>query len=128
MSSNDIEIGAVGWFDLTIPNADEVRGFYSKVTGWKHEGLSMGEYDDYVMKAPDTGRALAGVCHARGTNKDLPPQWIIYINVKNLDESIDNCNKLGGSVISEIKVMAGYGKYCIIKDPAGAVCALFEHT
>ncbi len=127
MSSNKAEIGAVGWFDLTIPNADELRDFYSKVTGWRPEPLSMGEYNDYVMKTPDTDRAVAGVCHARGTNKDLPPQWMIYINVKNIGESIKTCESLGGSVLMDIKEMGEYGKYCFIKDPAGAVCALFEH-
>ncbi len=127
MSSSNAEIGAVGWFDLTIPNADELRDFYSKVIGWRPEPSSMGEYNDYVMKTPDTDRAVAGVCHARGTNKDLPPQWMIYINVKNIDESIKTCESLGGSVLMNIKEMGEYGKYCFIKDPAGAVCALFEH-
>ena len=127
MSSSNAEIGAVGWFDLTIPNADELRDFYSKVTGWRSEPLSMGEYNDYVMKTPETDRAVAGVCHARGTNKDLPPQWMIYINVKNIGDSIKTCESLGGSVLMDIKEMGEYGKYCFIKDPAGAVCALFEH-
>ncbi len=31
-----------------------------------------------------------------------------------------------GKIISGPKDMAGYGRFCTIEDPAGAVCALFE--
>ncbi len=36
------------------------------------------------------------------------------------------CKDNGGKVLSEPKEMAGYGKFCVIEDPAGAVCTLFE--
>ena len=32
----------------------------------------------------------------------------------------------GADVIETPKEMAGYGRMCVIEDPAGAVCALFE--
>ena len=34
--------GTVGWFDLTIDNADEIREFYEQVVGWTSTPLSMG--------------------------------------------------------------------------------------
>ena len=51
---------------------------------------------------------------------------MIYITIKNIDESAKLCKESGGKVLSEPKVMAGYGKFCVIEDPAGAVCTLFE--
>ncbi|HWM91929.1 MAG TPA: VOC family protein [Thermoanaerobaculia bacterium] len=118
------QVGTVAWTDLTIPNADEVRDFYAAVAGWKPEALSMGDYNDYVMAAPD-GKGVAGVCHARGGNAGLPPQWLIYITVENVDESIRQCLEKGGKVIAGPKKM-GSGKYCVIQDPAGAVAALID--
>lgn len=126
MSNKKPEIGTITWIDLTIPNAEEIRDFYGRVVGWKPEPLSMGEYDDFVMNAPETKTAVAGVCYSRGGNAGLPPQWLIYITVENIDESIQSCTKLGGKVISEPKNYASMGRYCVIQDPAGAVCALFE--
>jgi len=126
MSNKKPEIGTITWVDLTIRNAEEIRDFYGKVVGWKPEPLSMGEYDDFVMNLPETKTAIAGVCHSRGSNAGLPPQWLIYITVENIDESISTCIKLGGKIISEPKNYAGTGKYCVIQDPAGAVCALLE--
>jgi len=126
MSNEKHEIGSITWIDLTIPNAEEIKDFYNKVVGWKPEPLSMGEYNDFVMNTPETKTATAGICHSLGGNAGLPKQWLIYITVENIDESIQSCIKLGGKIIGELKNYAGMGRYCIIQDPAGAVCALFE--
>ncbi len=69
------EVGAIGWADLTVENAEQVRDFYRDVVGWKVTELSMGDYSGYCMNATAGGKTVAGVCHARGTNADLPPQW-----------------------------------------------------
>lgn len=120
------DIGAIAWTDLTIEDADTIRDFYSNVVGWNFEFVSMGEYSDYSMLQPDTKKPVAGICHARGSNSDLPPQWLLYITVANIEESIAASQKLGGKTITPIKNYANMGRYCIIQDPAGAVCALFE--
>lgn len=118
--------GTIGWLDLTVSDATAVRDFYSRVVGWSFEPVSMGTYDDYTMIAPDTGEPVSGVCHARGANADLPAQWLVYINVADLDESIRACEALGGALVTGPKTMGGHGRYCVISDPAGAVAALFE--
>lgn len=126
MSKNKPEIGSITWVDLTIPEAKKVRDFYTKIIGCKYDSFSMGEYDDFVMLTPESGNGAAGVCHARGGNANLPPQWLIYITVENVDEGALKCKELGGKILAEPKEMRNYGKYCVIQDPAGAVCALFE--
>lgn len=127
MSEKDItQIGTILWTDLTIDNAEEVSKFYSKVIGWKSEPVSMGDYNDFSMANPASDDPVAGVCHKRGDNADLPSQWLNYFSVDNLEQSIESCKQLGGKIIVEPKAMGEMGKYCIIEDPAGAVCALFE--
>ena len=115
--------GTIGWRDLTVDNAEAVRDFYCEVTGWKSEPLDMGGYDDYVMMAEDGGPGVAGVCHARGTNANIPPQWLIYINVADLDASLARCLELGGQIVDGPREI-GESRFCVIRDPAGAVCAL----
>lgn len=119
------EIGSIPWMDLTIENAEDVKDFYSKVIGWKAEPVSMGEYNDFNMISPTDNKVKTGICHARGSNAELPPQWLIYITVEDVDKSADACVKNGGSVISGPRELGGYGRFCVIKDPAGAVCALY---
>ena len=119
--------GTIAWADLTVPDAESVRDFYVRVTGWTAQPLAMkGGYDDFVMSAPGSGQAVAGICHARGPNVGLPPQWLLYIIVPDLDESLDACRTAGGEVIAGPKAM-GAARYAVIRDPAGAVAALFQN-
>lgn len=120
----DKSIGSIGWIDLTVTNASEVKNFYAEVIGWKPEGLSMGDYEDFNMTID--GEPKTGICHKKGPNANIPSQWMIYINVADMSASTQAVEKLGGKLLSEIKNMGGYGKFCIIEDPAGAVCTLFE--
>jgi hypothetical protein len=117
--------GTVSWFDLTIPNADAVRDFYSAVAGWSVMPIDMGGYSDYAMLPPGSKGAAAGICHARGENADLPPQWLIYITVPNLAKSLKACVARGGSIIRPAKSMGG-ARMAVVRDPAGAVAALFQ--
>jgi predicted enzyme related to lactoylglutathione lyase len=118
--------GKIGWIDLTVENAEEVRDFYSKVAGWSPSPVDMGDYSDYNMILRGTEDPVAGICHARGMNSDLPPQWIIYITVENLDGSILECEKLGGKVIVGPITYGEGARYCVIRDPAGNVSALCQ--
>jgi predicted enzyme related to lactoylglutathione lyase len=119
------KLGTIGWTDLTVPDAEKTRQFYSEVIGWKSEPVSMGDYNDFSMIPPDGDQPAAGICHARGTNAGLPPVWMIYITVDDIDESIERCLALGGEVVVAPKAM-GSARYCVIKDPAGAVAGLYS--
>ncbi len=124
------EIGAIGWVDLTVPNAAEVRDFYRAVVGWTTSEVDMGGYSDFCMNIPGSGRTTAGICHARGENADIPPRWLVYLNVANLDQSLMTCAALGGKALTKVRSLGASGRFCVIEDPAGAVAALFEppHT
>jgi predicted enzyme related to lactoylglutathione lyase len=119
-------VGTIGWTDLTVDDADGVRDFYAAVTGWTPQPLSMGDYADYVMST-ENGTAVAGVCHARGPNAALPPVWIVYIVVADLDASLAECGARGGAVIGSPRNAGGGARYAVIRDPAGALAALYQH-
>ncbi len=115
--------GTISWQDLTVEQAEKIRDFYEAVVGWAPEPVGMGAYSDFVMTAE--GDEVAGICHARGHNADLPPVWIVYITVEDLDHSMHECLRLGGSILTPARGYGG-GRYCVIKDPAGAICALYQ--
>ncbi|MBA3804525.1 MAG: VOC family protein [Acidobacteria bacterium] len=122
------KIGSIGWADLTVENATQLRDFYSEVVGWSATGVEMGGYSDFCMNEPQTGNSVAGICHARGLNAEIPPVWLIYITVADLDVSMAKCVELGGEVISGPRASGSQGRYCVVRDPAGAVAALFEQA
>jgi predicted enzyme related to lactoylglutathione lyase len=119
------KVGTIMWRDLTVPDADRVRDFYADVVGWRAEPVDMGGYSDFNMLAPGSAEPTAGICFRRGGNADLPSQWLIYITVADLDRSLERCAALGGTLIAGPKQM-GKSRYCVIADPSGAVCALFQ--
>jgi predicted enzyme related to lactoylglutathione lyase len=126
-NSEDSTIGSIAWRDLTVDDAEGIRDFYKDVVGWESSPVSMGEYSDFNMLSPTTQETVAGICHAKGTNANLPSQWLVYIVVENVDESASKCKQLGGHVMVGPKTM-GSGRFCVIRDPAGAVCALYQTT
>lgn len=125
MADDKKEIGEIVWVDLTIPNAKDVREFYLSVTGWDSNEFNMGDYSDYVVATPEKSKTVAGIVHARGDNADLPPYWLIYIKVRSLEESMKAARDGGGEVLAGPKSF-GEAKFCVIKDPAGAVFGIIE--
>ncbi len=118
--------GTFGWTDLTVDDAEQIRHFYARVAGWHSGAVDMGGHDDFNMKASPDGEPVAGICHARGSNAGLPAQWLIYITVDDLDRAVASVEALGGSGVRPAGEPGGIGRFCVIRDPAGAVAALYE--
>ena len=120
-------VGRIAWLDLTVSDAAATRDFYREVVGWGVEDFVMDDdgeaHADYVMLGGD-GNPAAGICHARGTNRGLPPVWMIYLPVGDLDESLRRVGEEGGEVIKASKGDDGAHAYAAIRDPAGACLAL----
>ena len=124
MSKN--KIGRVAWMDLTIDDATTVSEFYSKVVGWDIQSFDMGDYEDYCMNDPKTGETLAGVCNAKGSNAKIPPVWMMYIGVDNLEDSLKAVTEQGGNILGDKRGDGKGGYYQMIQDPAGAYLTLWE--
>ena len=124
MSAVKNKVGKFLWADLTVPNATELKEFYKEVIGWTEHAIAMkdGEeaYEDFAMMA-DKDTAVGGICNQRGVNVNIPPQWISYINVTNVEESLNKALQLGGKVIHESKKKDGSYNFVILTDPIGAV-------
>jgi predicted enzyme related to lactoylglutathione lyase len=120
------DIGKVAWLDVTVPDAPKLRDFYKRVVGWSVQGKEMGGYEDYVMSPPAGGGAAAGICHARGVNVGLPNVWLPYFMVADVEASARTVEVLGGRLRTPIRSMVGKGRYVVIEDSGGAVCALFQ--
>jgi len=124
--SESERIGKIAWTDLSVPDAEGIREFYSRVVGWSSAPVSMGDYDDFKMIPSGSEEPVAGICHAQGVNADFPPMWIIYIVVEDLEESLTACREEGGEILVGPKAMGPGSAYAVIRDPAGAVSALYQ--
>ena len=143
------KVGDMVWMDLSVPNAEQVKGFYQKVIGWQSEAVVMSDNDekyndftmtsakvegelapeessqDFVTESPVTENFVTGICHARGSNANMPSAWLPYFLVADIDVAVATVKSAGGDLVTEIKSM-GDNRYVVIKDPAGAMCGLFQ--
>lgn len=122
MNISQQDVGKILWHDLTVPNATAIRDFYQQVIGLSAEAVPVEDHEDYNLIAPATGQPTAGVCHALGMNADLPPVWMIYMVVADLNASMHKVEALGGKILKAVEGLP----YCVIQDPAGAIMALYE--
>jgi predicted enzyme related to lactoylglutathione lyase len=120
MSEQQPKPGTIAWADLTVLKASELRDFYQAVVGWTPSPVSMGDYDDFNMTPPGSAAPAAGICHARGNNASLPPQWVLYVPVTDLAKSLQGVQQLGGQILYRSP------HFTVIRDPAGAVLALMQ--
>ena len=118
-------VGKVEWMDLTVPDAGQLQKFYTSVVGWSSNDVDMGSYSDFNLNLPGTEDTIAGVCHSRCSNDNIPSQWLIYVRVESVADSAVRCKKMGGEVLDGPRRMGG-SNFCVIKDPAGAVMALLS--
>ncbi|HEV8631279.1 MAG TPA: VOC family protein [Thermoanaerobaculia bacterium] len=116
--------GSIGWVDLTVADAEEVREFYRQVVGFDTMAVDMGTHKDWCV-GPAGGDPVAGICHARGGNAGLAPVWLVYFVVADLDVSLASCRERGGEVLAPVRQM-GKARYAVVRDPAGAACALYQ--
>jgi uncharacterized protein len=115
--------GQIVWQDLTVKNAEQVKDFYSQVIGWKTDPHNMGEYNDYNVNLTESDETIAGICNARGTNANVPSQWLLYVWVEDFQASVTKCIELDGKILDGPRKMGG-NNFCVIQDPAGACIAL----
>ena len=115
--------GCISWIDLTVSDAAPTRDFYRQVVGWSAQDVGMEDasvrYADYRMCGED-GTGAAGVCHARGVNRGLPPVWLVYLPVGDLAESLRRVSEEGGKVIKTTQGADGQVVTAVVRDPVGA--------
>jgi len=112
------------WCDITTDDAETLSDFYADVMGWKKEPFDMGGYNDFIMMKSD-GSPAGGICHKKGGNSEIPGGWIPYFTVANVDDALAKTLSNHGKQLSEVR-QHGTARFCMIKDPSGACCALYE--
>jgi predicted enzyme related to lactoylglutathione lyase len=121
------KIGTIFHTELTVDNATEIRDFYAAVIGWEYDTIPVEDHEDYVMKTRD-GDWVTGICHRLAPNANIPPQWLAWVAVEDLEHSLEICEAQGGKVIAPVRQVDEHSSFAIIQDPAGAVLALSGPT
>lgn len=121
------EPGAFTWCELNTRDVAGSKAFYSSVFGWGAE--TSGEdgpmpYTEFKLG----GESVAGMMEMGGhMPAEVPPHWLVYVEVADTDGAVDRATSLGGSVVVPGTDFPG-GRFAIVVDPQGATLGVMTPT
>ena len=110
--------GQFVWYELTTPDVDAAKKFYSRVAGWGTQRFD----NDYDMWTTG-GRPVGGVMQLRDDMREqgVPPNWLPYVESDDVDATAAKAASLGGRVVYGPEDIPGGGRFVVLQDPQGAV-------
>jgi uncharacterized protein len=115
--------GTFVWDELWTPDQKASEKLYRSLTGWGLDTMDMGPMGSYlVLKRGE--KTAAGVMKVPAPG--MPPFWLSYVSVKDVDEATARAKKLGATVTAPPSDIPTVGRFSILTDPTGAAVALFK--
>ena len=118
--------GVFVWHELATSNVADVKRFYSGLFGWTAHDMPMPGGSGAYTLFRHGGTDIAGCMPNQGHGKGSPPMWLTYVAVDDVDDSAAKAQELGALLVVEPTDIPGIGRFSVIRDPHGAVLALFK--
>ena len=118
--------GTFCWADLGTTDTAAAKRFYTGLFGWSFEDRPMG--DQYYTMLELHGKHVGALYPQQEDERSahIPPHWMCYIAVESADKTAARAAELGGTVLAPPFDVYEAGRMAIIRDPDGAVVALWE--
>ncbi|MCB9948957.1 MAG: VOC family protein [Rhodospirillaceae bacterium] len=112
------------WNELVTRDSAKAAAFFAELIGWTAETMDM-PTGAYTMFKKD-GVPAAGMLDMRQHDipDAVPPHWMAYIQVPDVDASAARVADLGGTVVVPPMDIPTVGRFCVITDPTGAHVSL----
>jgi predicted enzyme related to lactoylglutathione lyase len=127
-----IRRGEFLWNELITRDDVAAMEFFERLLGWTHQDWPLGEGSEggtyRIMKIGD--KSVAGIMRMVPPQipEGVPPHWMSYIGVDDVDARHEAALALGARSIHPPSDIPGVGRFCIIQDPTGGVVALMTPT
>ena len=118
--------GALSWGELMTTDPDAAIAFYTKLFGWETEEMSNPGMRYTVFKAG--GEAIGGIMGMPDPAQGMPPSWFNYVTVTDVDATGQSAVELGGTVLMGPQDIPQVGRFCVIRDPQGAVINAIQYS
>ena len=128
------ELGKAGefyWHELYTSDLEAGFAFYQQVAGWERMGaIDMGPMGTYLLWGRD-GRQLGGMMTMppgmkTPDGRDVPPSWMYYVTVEDLDDALERARGKGATVLNGPMEVPGGQRIVQLMDPQGAAFALIS--
>jgi predicted enzyme related to lactoylglutathione lyase len=111
------------WADLLARQPLDMTRFYQGIADYTVvDDTRSTEANDYFLRVNGFARAGVGPLPA----DDILPNWLPYIRVKDVMNSVMQATQFGGTVIVDPNPTLFNGKLAVIADPTGAVFGIVQ--
>lgn len=117
--------GEFCWNELVTSDSQSAFKFYTQLFGWKIiREMDMGAMGTYrVFGIGD--KEMGGLMNIP-QGASMPPSWIYYTEISDLDAALARAKKRGATVMNGPMDVPGGGRVAQLKDPQGAAFALHQ--
>lgn len=116
--------GSLCWNELGARNPSAHEHFYNNLFGWTSKTTIMGMGPYTVYSIGET--ATAGMYQMSEEMKEIPPHWLVYFEIENMDKAMEFITAKGGEILMPKLFIESVGYYAIARDPQGAVFGLVQ--
>ena len=121
------EVGDASWHELVTTDAPAAMAFYSEVFGWQEsEVMDMGPMGKYHMFNRPIGMIGGMMNKPPQMPSSVPPHWMIYFRVPDLDAASERIIANGGKILNGPMEVPGGDRIVNASDPQGAAFSLHE--
>ncbi len=117
--------GAFSWSELMTTDVDAAKNFYSKLFGWEFEDMPMEGVTYTVIRAG--GKEVGGMMATPPETGANAPAWGTYVTVSNVDQVAAQAVELGATLLVEPQDIPEVGRFCMIRDPQGAMISAITY-
>ncbi len=111
--------GTFCWDELHTRDLDGAKKFYGAIFGWGGKGG-----DNEYWHWQNAGKEIGGLTTHMG-GPDVPPHWLAYVAVSDVDAVSKKAAALGGKVLVPAMDIPEVGRFSVLQDPTGAVFSPF---
>jgi predicted enzyme related to lactoylglutathione lyase len=118
------DVGRFVWHELHTQDRPAAQKFYAQLVGWETKEVPMGPGEPYTL-AQLGGKDCAGITKSMAP-ASVPPHWLPYIAVDDVDKATAKAKELGGTQLNAPMDIPEVGRFSVVRDPTGAAFALFK--
>jgi predicted enzyme related to lactoylglutathione lyase len=119
-------VGRFVWHELHTGDRPLALKFYATLLGWDTKEVSMGPGEPYGLCFLG-GKDIAGITKSMAP-AGVPPHWLPYIAVDDVDAAAGRAQELGGRVVGAPMDIPDVGRFAVLSDPQGAAFAIHKHA
>jgi uncharacterized protein len=118
--------GRFTWYELMTTDTAAAKAFYGDVVGWETQDVPMPGMTYTLLLAGET--RVCGLMELPESARKMgaPPSWLGYVAVDDVDATVEQVKRLGGSVHMPPADVPEVGRFSVIADPQGATLGLFK--